>query len=85
MNLIANVLRFIPPGFPFLHSYGSESSPIGDLSEVCRTVPTYTYVDGDCTVPVESATVTILSVIVKYANYLVAKTSYIVGRREYLF
>jgi len=36
-------------------SYGSESSPIGDLSEVCHTVPAYTYVDGDCTVPIESA------------------------------
>ncbi|XP_073356629.1 phospholipase A(1) LCAT3 [Aegilops tauschii subsp. strangulata] len=41
---------------PYDVCYGSESSPIGDLSEVCRTVPTYTYVDGDCTVPVESAT-----------------------------
>ncbi|CAM0952375.1 unnamed protein product [Alopecurus aequalis] len=40
---------------PYDVCYGSESSPIGDLSEVCRTVPAYTYVDGDCTVPVESA------------------------------
>ncbi|WVZ65534.1 hypothetical protein U9M48_014881 [Paspalum notatum var. saurae] len=36
-------------------SYGSESSPIEDLSEVCHTVPVYTNVDGDCTVPTESA------------------------------
>ncbi|KQJ90987.1 phospholipase A(1) LCAT3 isoform X1 [Brachypodium distachyon] len=42
-------------GTPYDVCYGSESSPIGDLSEVCHTVPTYTYVDGDCTVPVESA------------------------------
>ncbi|KAL6601260.1 hypothetical protein ACP70R_044480 [Stipagrostis hirtigluma subsp. patula] len=40
---------------PYDVCYGSESSPIGDLSEVCHTVPAYTYVDGDCTVPVESA------------------------------
>ncbi|XP_062198890.1 phospholipase A(1) LCAT3 isoform X1 [Phragmites australis] len=41
---------------PYDVCYGSESSPIGDLSEVCHTVPAYTYVDGDCTVPIESAT-----------------------------
>ncbi|GJM98299.1 hypothetical protein PR202_ga15294 [Eleusine coracana subsp. coracana] len=35
--------------------YGSKTSPIGDLSEVCHTVPAYTYVDGDCTVPTESS------------------------------
>ncbi|KAG2644535.1 hypothetical protein PVAP13_2KG203481 [Panicum virgatum] len=40
---------------PYDVCYGSESSPIGDLSEVCHTVPAYTYVDGDCTVPIESA------------------------------
>ncbi|KAL6845948.1 hypothetical protein ACP4OV_023396 [Aristida adscensionis] len=40
---------------PYDVCYGSESSPIGDLSEVCHTVPAYTYVDGDCTVPTESA------------------------------
>ncbi|XP_047331483.1 phospholipase A(1) LCAT3-like [Impatiens glandulifera] len=35
--------------------YGSETSPIEDLSEVCHTMPQYTYVDGDGTVPAESA------------------------------
>jgi len=40
---------------PYDVCYGSESSPIGDLSEVCHTVPAYTYVDGDGTVPTESA------------------------------
>ncbi|KAJ1290385.1 hypothetical protein BS78_02G239000 [Paspalum vaginatum] len=40
---------------PYDVCYGSESSPIEDLSEVCHTVPAYTYVDGDCTVPAESA------------------------------
>ncbi|KAF8701093.1 hypothetical protein HU200_033745 [Digitaria exilis] len=40
---------------PYDVCYGSKSSPIGDLSEVCHTVPEYTYVDGDCTVPIESA------------------------------
>ncbi|XP_039795892.1 phospholipase A(1) LCAT3 isoform X4 [Panicum virgatum] len=47
-----------PVGYQYMRlSYGSESSPIGDLSEVCHTVPAYTYVDGDCTVPIESAMV----------------------------
>ncbi|XP_020103636.1 phospholipase A(1) LCAT3-like [Ananas comosus] len=40
---------------PFDVCYGSETSPIGDLSEVCHTMPEYTYVDGDGTVPAESA------------------------------
>ncbi|CAA6667808.1 unnamed protein product [Spirodela intermedia] len=40
---------------PFDVSYGSEDSPIGDLSEVCHTTPEYSYVDGDGTVPAESA------------------------------
>ncbi|KAJ0972354.1 hypothetical protein J5N97_020313 [Dioscorea zingiberensis] len=40
---------------PFDVCYGSETSPIGDLSEVCHTMPQYTYVDGDGTVPAESA------------------------------
>ncbi|KAJ3681145.1 hypothetical protein LUZ60_015634 [Juncus effusus] len=40
---------------PFDVSYGSESSPIGDLSEVCETMPQYSYVGGDGTVPSESA------------------------------
>ncbi|XP_052168598.1 phospholipase A(1) LCAT3 [Oryza glaberrima] len=39
---------------PYDVCYGSESSPIGDLSEVCHTMPVYTYVDGDGTVPIES-------------------------------
>ncbi|CAL5087385.1 unnamed protein product [Urochloa decumbens] len=39
---------------PYDVCYGSKSSPIGDLSEVCHTVPAYTYVDGDGTVPTES-------------------------------
>ncbi|XP_078165517.1 lecithin:cholesterol acyltransferase 3 [Carex rostrata] len=40
---------------PFDVCYGSESSPIEDLSEVCSTVSEYRYVDGDGTVPSESA------------------------------
>lgn len=40
---------------PYDVCYGSEISPIGDLSEVCHTMPKYTYVDGDGTVPAESA------------------------------
>ncbi|XAR65807.1 Phospholipase A(1) [Bertholletia excelsa] len=40
---------------PFDVCYGSETSPIEDLSEVCHTMPEYTYVDGDGTVPAESA------------------------------
>ncbi|KAK6137726.1 hypothetical protein DH2020_028531 [Rehmannia glutinosa] len=40
---------------PFDVCYGSESSPIDELSEICHTLPEYTYVDGDGTVPSESA------------------------------
>lgn len=40
---------------PFDVCYGSETSPIEDLSEVCHTLPWYSYVDGDGTVPTESA------------------------------
>ncbi|XP_057435812.1 phospholipase A(1) LCAT3 isoform X2 [Lotus japonicus] len=40
---------------PFDVCYGSEKSPIEDLSEVCQTLPQYSYVDGDGTVPSESA------------------------------
>ncbi|XP_042016492.1 phospholipase A(1) LCAT3-like [Salvia splendens] len=40
---------------PFDVRYGSESSPIGDPSEICHTLPEYSYVDGDGTVPSESA------------------------------
>ncbi|KAK6911756.1 Lecithin:cholesterol/phospholipid:diacylglycerol acyltransferase, partial [Dillenia turbinata] len=35
--------------------YGSETDPIEDLSEICHTLPQYSYVDGDGTVPAESA------------------------------
>ncbi|KAL1552189.1 Phospholipase A(1) lcat3 [Salvia divinorum] len=40
---------------PFDVCYGSESSPINELSEICHSTPEYTYVDGDGTVPSESA------------------------------
>ncbi|KAL9297071.1 hypothetical protein ACSQ67_022967 [Phaseolus vulgaris] len=40
---------------PFDVCYGSEDSPIEDLSEICHTMPQYSYVDGDGTVPTESA------------------------------
>ncbi|XP_020261487.1 phospholipase A(1) LCAT3 [Asparagus officinalis] len=39
---------------PYDVCYGSETSPIDDLSKVCHTTPQYTYVDGDGTVPAES-------------------------------
>lgn len=35
--------------------YGSEKSPIEDLPEICQSTPEYGYVDGDGTVPSESA------------------------------
>ncbi|KAK0593067.1 hypothetical protein LWI29_030249 [Acer saccharum] len=40
---------------PFDVCYGSETSPIEDLSEICHSIPQYSYVDGDGTVPAESA------------------------------
>ncbi|KAK7340394.1 hypothetical protein VNO77_21096 [Canavalia gladiata] len=40
---------------PFNVCYGSEKSPIVELSEICHTMPQYSYVDGDGTVPTESA------------------------------
>ncbi|KAK7295216.1 hypothetical protein RJT34_18121 [Clitoria ternatea] len=40
---------------PYDVCYGSEKSPIVELSEVCHTMPQYTYVEGDGTVPTESA------------------------------
>ncbi|XP_022973913.1 phospholipase A(1) LCAT3 [Cucurbita maxima] len=40
---------------PFDVCYGSESLPIEDLSEICKTSPQYSYVNGDGTVPSESA------------------------------
>ncbi|KAK1391072.1 putative Phosphatidylcholine-sterol O-acyltransferase [Heracleum sosnowskyi] len=40
---------------PFDVCYGSETSPIQELSEVCHILPLYSFVDGDGTVPSESA------------------------------
>ncbi|XP_010549765.1 PREDICTED: phospholipase A(1) LCAT3 [Tarenaya hassleriana] len=40
---------------PFDVRYGTETSPIEDLSEICHSTPEYRYVDGDGTVPAESA------------------------------
>ncbi|XP_027185503.1 phospholipase A(1) LCAT3 [Coffea eugenioides] len=35
--------------------YGTQDSPIEEMSEICHTSPQYSYVDGDGTVPAESA------------------------------
>ncbi|XP_042514498.1 phospholipase A(1) LCAT3 [Macadamia integrifolia] len=40
---------------PFDVCYGSKTSSIGDSSEICHSMPDYSYVDGDGTVPAESA------------------------------
>lgn len=40
---------------PFDVCYGSETNPIEDLSDICHTMPDYDCVDGDGTVPSESA------------------------------
>ncbi|KAL7586321.1 hypothetical protein Lser_V15G35678 [Lactuca serriola] len=40
---------------PFDVCYGSETDPIIDPSEICHTLPEYSCVDGDATVPAESA------------------------------
>ncbi|XP_051120028.1 phospholipase A(1) LCAT3-like [Andrographis paniculata] len=40
---------------PFDVCYGSESSPIEKSSEICHSMPQYSNVDGDGTVPSESA------------------------------
>lgn len=40
---------------PFDVCYGSETTPIENLSEICHSMPQYSYVDGDETVPAESA------------------------------
>ncbi|XP_015875755.2 phospholipase A(1) LCAT3 [Ziziphus jujuba] len=40
---------------PYDVCYGSKESPIEDLSEICHSLPEYSYVDGDGTVPAESA------------------------------
>ncbi|KAI3767508.1 hypothetical protein L2E82_17672 [Cichorium intybus] len=36
-----------------INCYGSETDPINDPSEICHTLPEYSYVDGDGTVPAE--------------------------------
>ncbi|CAI9090833.1 OLC1v1025694C1 [Oldenlandia corymbosa var. corymbosa] len=40
---------------PFDVCYGTEASPISNISDICHTIPEYSYVDGDGTVPAESA------------------------------
>uniref|UniRef100_A0A0D6QU21 Uncharacterized protein n=1 Tax=Araucaria cunninghamii TaxID=56994 RepID=A0A0D6QU21_ARACU len=40
---------------PFSICYGTETSPIGDLQEICNSKAQYSCVDGDGTVPAESA------------------------------
>ncbi|XP_076912475.1 phospholipase A(1) LCAT3-like [Bidens hawaiensis] len=40
---------------PFDVCYDSETDPINDPSDICHTLPEYSYVDGDGTVPAESA------------------------------
>ncbi|KMZ75159.1 Phospholipase A2 [Zostera marina] len=40
---------------PFNICYGTEDSPISDLSEICDIQGKYSFVDGDGTVPTESA------------------------------
>ncbi|PON59107.1 Lecithin:cholesterol/phospholipid:diacylglycerol acyltransferase [Parasponia andersonii] len=40
---------------PYDVCYGSKTTPIEDLSEICHSLPEYSYVDGDGTVPSESA------------------------------
>ncbi|XP_062084105.1 phospholipase A(1) LCAT3 [Humulus lupulus] len=40
---------------PYDVCYGSKTSPIEDLSEICHTLPEYSFVNGDGTVPAESA------------------------------
>ncbi|KAL5703048.1 phospholipase A1 [Ranunculus cassubicifolius] len=40
---------------PFDVRYGTEESPVEKLPEICHIMPAYTYVDGDGTVPSESA------------------------------
>ncbi|KAL8171869.1 hypothetical protein V2J09_023673 [Rumex salicifolius] len=40
---------------PFHVCYGSKVAPISDLSEICHTLPEYSFVDGDETVPTKSA------------------------------
>ncbi|KAB1203435.1 Phospholipase A(1) LCAT3 [Morella rubra] len=49
---------------PFDVCYGSETSPIEDLSGICHTMPQYSFVDGDGTVPAESTKVLFLKAYV---------------------
>ncbi|KAL3523292.1 hypothetical protein ACH5RR_016126 [Cinchona calisaya] len=40
---------------PFDVCYGTQTSPIKEMPDICHTIPQYSYVDGDGTVPAESA------------------------------
>ncbi|KAI3977809.1 hypothetical protein MKX01_040554 [Papaver californicum] len=40
---------------PFDVCYGTETSPIEDKPQICHTMPQYSFVNGDGTVPLESA------------------------------
>ncbi|XP_057870840.2 phospholipase A(1) LCAT3 [Cryptomeria japonica] len=40
---------------PFSVCYGTQTSPIGNLEEICNSKPQYSCVDGDGTIPAESA------------------------------
>ncbi|KAI3894874.1 hypothetical protein MKX03_033618 [Papaver bracteatum] len=40
---------------PFDVRYGTKTSPIEDMPQICHTMPQYSYVNGDGTVPLESA------------------------------
>ncbi|KAI3935359.1 hypothetical protein MKW98_027179 [Papaver atlanticum] len=40
---------------PFDVRYGTEASPIEDMPQICNTMPQYSFVNGDGTVPLESA------------------------------
>lgn len=57
----------LPEGIPFYNiygtsydtpydvCYGSKTNPITEISDVCHTMPQYSFVNGDGTVPAESA------------------------------
>ncbi|RZC47449.1 hypothetical protein C5167_040392 [Papaver somniferum] len=40
---------------PFDVRYGTKASPIEDMPQICNTMPQYSFVNGDGTVPLESA------------------------------
>ncbi|KAJ9568467.1 hypothetical protein OSB04_004433 [Centaurea solstitialis] len=40
---------------PLVQPYGSKSAPIKNLAEICKSLPFFIFVDGDGTVPAESA------------------------------